>query len=82
MVPVDGIPIGFFNSSRGLRQGDPISPYLFVIGMEVLNCLIKRAISGGYLTGCRVKRRGGEGVQLTHLLYADDTLVFCDASQD
>ena len=50
--------------------------------MEALSCLIKRAVSGGFLTGCRVKGRGGEGVQLTHLLYADDTLIFCAASKD
>ena len=65
-----------------LRQGDPLSPYLFVLGMEALSCLIKRAVSGGFLTGCRVKGRGGEGVQLTHLLYVDDTLIFCGASKD
>ena len=56
--------------------------YLFVIGMEALSCLIKSAVSGGYLTGCRVKGRGGERVQLTHLLYADDMLTFCEASED
>ena len=73
---------GFFNSSRGLRQGNPLSPYLFVIGMEALSYLIKRAISGGYLTGCRVKRRGGKGVQLSHLLHADDMLIFCEAFEE
>ena len=81
-VLVNGTPAGFFNSSKGLRQGDPISPYLFVLGMEALSCLIKRAVSGGFLTSYRVKGRGGEGVQLTHLMYADDTLIFCDASKD
>ena len=54
-VLVNGTPAGFFNNSKGLRQGDPLSPYLFVTGMEALSCLIKRAVSGGYLTGCRVK---------------------------
>ena len=81
-VLVNGTPAGFFNSSKGLRQGDPISPYLFVLGMEALSCLIKRAVSGGFLTSYRVKGRGGEGVQLTHLMYADDTLIFYDASKD
>ncbi|RVX08141.1 hypothetical protein CK203_014762 [Vitis vinifera] len=37
---------------------------------------------GEWHTDYRVKGWGGEGVQLTHLLYTDDTLIFCDASED
>ena len=58
---INGTSTGFFHSFRGLWQGDPLSPYLFVIGMEALSCLIKRAEIEGFLTGCRVKGRGGEG---------------------
>ena len=69
---------GFFQSSRGLRRGDPPSPYLFVIVMEVFSCLLRRAISGGW----RVRGRSGEGILILHLLFADDTLVFCEESLD
>ena len=48
-VMVNGVPAGFFPSSKGLRQGDPLSPYLFVMGMEVLDVLIRRAVEGGFL---------------------------------
>ena len=81
-VLINGTPEGFFNSSRGLRQGDPLSPYLFVIGMEAFSRLIHRAVRGGFLSGCRIKGRRGDGALVSHLLFADDTLVFCDSSQD
>ncbi|RVX05699.1 LINE-1 reverse transcriptase-like [Vitis vinifera] len=81
-VMINGTPMGFFQSSRGLRQGDPLSPYLFVIAMEVFSVFIKRAVEGGFLSGCRVKGRSEERVLISHLLFADDTLVFCKPSQD
>ncbi|WJZ81860.1 hypothetical protein VitviT2T_001675 [Vitis vinifera] len=46
-VLINGISSGFFQSFRGLRHGDPLSPYLFVIVMEALSCLLKRAKEGG-----------------------------------
>ena len=81
-VLVNGTPTGFFQSSRGLRQGDLLSPYLFVIAMEVFSSLLKRVVDGGFMSGCRVKSRSEEGVIISHLLFVDDTLVFCKASQD
>ncbi|RVW93099.1 Trafficking protein particle complex II-specific subunit 130-like [Vitis vinifera] len=46
-ILVNGIPAGFFSSSKGLHQGDPLSPYLFVLSMEVLSALTRRAVGGG-----------------------------------
>ena len=45
-VLVNGTP-SFFSGSRGLRQRDPLSPYLFILVMEILSCLISRAKEGG-----------------------------------
>ncbi|RVW55854.1 putative mitochondrial protein [Vitis vinifera] len=81
-VLVNGSPSGFFQSTRGLRQGDPLSPYLFVIAMEVFSSMMRRAISGGYLAGWKVSGGRGEGMHISHLLFADDTLVFCEDSPD
>ena len=81
-VLINGTPSGFFQSSRGLRQGDPLSPYLFMIVMEALSCLFKRAKEGGVLSGWQLSDRGGARVEITHLLFADDTLVFCEPSID
>ena len=79
---VNGSPTGFFQSSRGLRQGDPLSPYLFVVVMEAFSVLIKRGVAGGFLAPCLIRGRRGEGVQISHLLFADDTLIFYETKED
>ena len=56
-------PYRFFQSSRGLRQGDPLLPYFFVIEMEMFSGLLMRAMDEGFLSGCRVKSRSGEGLR-------------------
>ncbi|RVW97660.1 Exocyst complex component SEC8 [Vitis vinifera] len=52
-VLVNGVPAGFFSNTKGLRQGDPLSPYLFVLGMEVLSALLRRPADGGFISGSR-----------------------------
>ena len=60
-------------------QGDPLSPYLFVMGMEVLDVLIRRVVEGGYLSGCIIRGGSRPSLNISHLFFADDTIVFCEA---
>ncbi|XP_058784794.1 uncharacterized protein LOC131659630 [Vicia villosa] len=62
---------------RGLRQGDPLSPYLFILVFEGLSALIKRAVSRGDIHGAHICR-GAPSV--SHLLFADDYFLFCRAN--
>ena len=72
LVLVNNSPRGFFSSSRGLRQWDPLSLLLFVFVMETLGRMISVAVSGGLLAGFSV----GIWVDTFHLLFADDTFFF------
>ena len=81
-VLVNGSPEGFFGSSRGLRQGDPLSPLLFLLIMEVLSRILKKTKENNLIRGFQVGIVNSVGVQISHLLFADDTILFCDASRD
>ena len=52
-------PADFFRSLRGLKQGDPLSPMMFLVMMEVLSKMIKRAEGAGLLRGFRADGRWG-----------------------
>ncbi|XP_029150754.1 uncharacterized protein [Arachis hypogaea] len=67
-----------FQPRRGLRQGDPMSPYLFVLCMEMLACFISHQVQLGVWDPIAVSRRG---LRISHLIFADDLLLFCKASK-
>lgn len=73
----NGTPTGYFKSSRGVRQGDPLAPALFIIAEEALSKGITSLFSSGQLQHFHVPR-GYK--QITHILYADDTLVLLNGS--
>ncbi|RVX16078.1 putative mitochondrial protein [Vitis vinifera] len=81
LILINGSPSGFFRSSRELRQGDPLFPYLFLFAMEALSQLLSCARNGGFISGFRVGGRGREGLIVSYLLFADDTLIFVTPMQ-
>jgi hypothetical protein len=56
---------------------DPLYPLLFVIVVEALGKMISVAVSGGFLSSFLVGHRNANGIDISHLLFADDTLIFC-----
>jgi hypothetical protein len=69
--------VGPIVPGRGLRQGDPLSPYLFILVTEGLSTLIKKSVACGDIHGVKVCR-GAPTV--SHLLFVDDCFLFCRAN--
>ena len=76
-VMVNGAPHGYIKPSRGLRQGDPLSPHLFLICAEGLCALIRQAESDALIRGVSICRGGPH---ISHLFFADDSIIFCWAT--
>lgn len=71
-VLVNGSPSGEFKLERGLRQDDPLSPFLYLLVAEGLSVLISRAVEQGLFEAIEM---GRDKVQISHLQYADDTIL-------
>ncbi|XP_060972631.1 uncharacterized protein LOC133038482 [Cannabis sativa] len=74
-----GQKLGPIFPTRGIRQGCPLSPYLFIVCAEGLSSLIKHAEATKLITGCKVAR---SAPPISHLLFADDSYVYCKASEE
>lgn len=69
----------FFHSTRGLRQ-DPLSPSLFVIMMEVLSWMTSTMVTSGFVVGFSIGTSVKGVINISHLLFTDDTLIFYEAN--
>lgn len=73
-ISVNGASSGYFKSTKGLRQGDPLSPYLFVLAMEVFSKLLLSRYSSGYI----FYHPKTSNLNISHLMFADDVMIFFD----
>ena len=77
-VLVNGVPSGFIKPFRRIRQGDPLSPHLFLLCSEGFSALLRNALQQRLLHGVSISCNGPH---ITHLLFADNSLFFfCKAS--
>ena len=79
LVLINGKPKGFVTPTRGIKQGDPLSPYLFLFCAEGLSAMIRKAKEARNLQGILFD---DGGVRLSHLLFADNSFIFCQATME
>ena len=75
-ILVNGEPVSSFSSGRGIRQGDPLSPFLFILVIEGFDSLIRIATQNRWIRGFQTSENNGDIQEIFHLLYADDTVIF------
>lgn len=75
-ILLNGRTHGFFRPERGIRQGDPMSPFIFIMAAEALVSVLNKAEEAGRLNGIKLDKNGPA---VHHLLFADDSLLMCKA---
>ncbi|XP_026417309.1 uncharacterized protein LOC113312788 [Papaver somniferum] len=74
---VNGGPCGFFSVGRGLRQGDPLSPILFVLMEDALSRYLSASVQEKKIAPMVIRN----GIRLTHLFFADDVFIFLNGAK-
>lgn len=67
----------YFEPSRGIKQGDPLSPYLFILGVEFISILIHRQTS---IETWKVIKLSNSGPSISHTLFANDVFLFIETT--
>lgn len=76
-ILINGAPQPSFKPTRDIRKGNPLSPYLFILCVEALSCLLNIA----EVTGCLSNVTIGRGpMHINHLFFVDNSLLFCKAN--
>jgi len=78
-IKINERPQGHITPTQGLRQGDPVSPYLFLICAKILSALLKKNVDNGLMKGAAAFSRG---LEISHLFFTDDSLIFCRATRE
>ena len=73
-ILINGKPFGNIHPTRGIRQGDPLPPYLFLLCAEGFTSLLAKAKVNGHIKGVSICRRAPK---ISNLMFADDSLLFC-----
>ena len=76
-ILINGKPMGNIKPSRGIHHGDPFSPYLFWVCSKGLHRMIQKTACNGDINGVSICHNG---LKLTYLFFADDSLLFCRAT--
>jgi hypothetical protein len=75
-ILVNGQPHGHIKPTRGIRQGDHLSPFFFILCVKAMSSLIHQAGREGLIYGFPITRGG---ININHLFFANDSLLFCKA---
>lgn len=78
-IMINGYPEGFFKSSRGIKQGDPLSPFIFNVVMRALCKLVLKAEGLNLIQGCQI---GPSSPMISLIQYVDNTLFFVQVVED
>lgn len=76
-IQINRVPQDSFKPTRGIRQGNPLSLYLFILCAETLSCLLHRAVSSNSISNIPI---GKTPIQVNHLFFTNDSLLFCKAN--